>query len=275
LAKGLSECLKDENGVSRPFALIALGGDSNASTLVGHSYTYVGSTWSQIIQILMDKKCMNPIIVFDEVDKISKTEHGKEITGILTHLLDPTQNDCFQDKYFSGIDIDLSKVLFILSYNDVESIDKVLLDRVHRIKFESLSIEDKVVICNNHLLPEIYKKVGLEDTIHFADETIKFIVEEYTLEPGVRKLKEKLFEIVGEINLNLLKELNTNIELPIVISKDDITNKYFKDKPKQKFIKFILKTKLASLMLFGLTVMGLVECCHYKQVLFHQINFWI
>lgn len=246
LAKGLADCLKDENGVSRPFALIALGGDSNASTLVGHSYTYVGSTWSQIIQILMDKKCMNPIIVFDEVDKISKTEHGKEITGILTHLLDPTQNDCFQDKYFSGIDIDLSKVLFILSYNDVDSIDKVLLDRVHRIKFESLSIEDKVVICNNHLLPEIYKKVGLEDTIEFSNETIKFIIEEYTLEPGVRKLKEKLFEIVGEINLNLLKELNTNmnIVLPIVINKDDITNKYFKDRPKAKIYKIHDKNKV-------------------------------
>ncbi len=247
LAKGLADCLKDENGVSRPFALIALGGDSNASTLVGHSYTYVGSTWSQIIQILMDKKCMNPIIVFDEVDKISKTEHGKEITGILTHLLDPTQNDCFQDKYFSGIDIDLSKVLFILSYNDVESIDKVLLDRVHRIKFESLSIEDKVVICNNHLLPEIYKKVGLEDTIEFSNETIKFIIEEYTLEPGVRKLKEKLFEIVGEINLNFLKELsnnNTNIVLPIVINKDDVINKYFKDKPKTKIHKIHNENKV-------------------------------
>jgi ATP-dependent Lon protease len=248
LAKGLADCLKDENGISRPFALIALGGDSNASTLVGHSYTYVGSTWSQIIQILMDKKCMNPIIVFDEVDKISKTEHGKEITGILTHLLDPTQNDSFQDKYFAGIDIDLSKVLFILSYNDVDSIDKVLLDRVHRIKFDSLSIEDKVVICNNHLLPEIYKKVGLEDTIHFSDETIKFIVEEYTLEPGVRKLKEKLFEIVGEINLNLLKEYNTNIStnivLPIVISKEDIVNKYFKDKPKTKVHKIHTESKV-------------------------------
>ena len=246
LAKGLADCLKDENGVSRPFALIALGGDSNASTLVGHSYTYVGSTWSQIIQILMDKKCMNPIIVFDEVDKISKTEHGKEITGILTHLLDPTQNDCFQDKYFSGIDIDLSKVLFILSYNDVDSIDKVLLDRVHRIKFESLSIEDKVVICNNHLLPEIYKKVGLEDTIEFSNETIKFIIEEYTLEPGVRKLKEKFFEVVGDINLNILKELNTtsNIVLPIVINKDDIVNKYFKDKPKTKIHKIHNENKV-------------------------------
>jgi ATP-dependent Lon protease len=144
LARGLSECLKDENNNSRPFSLIMMGGDSNGSHLVGHSYTYVGSTWGQIVQILIDKKCMNPIILIDEIDKISRTEHGKEITGILTHLLDPTQNDSFQDKYFSGIELDLSKVLFILSYNDADAIDKVLLDRIHRIKFDTLSIEDKV-----------------------------------------------------------------------------------------------------------------------------------
>jgi ATP-dependent Lon protease len=244
LAKGLAECLKDENGISRPFALIALGGDSNASTLIGHSYTYVGSTWSQIVQILMDKRCMNPIIVFDEVDKISKTEHGKEITGILTHLLDPTQNDSFQDKYFSGIDIDLSKVLFILSYNDAESIDKILLDRVHRIKFESLTLEDKIIICKNHLLPEIYKKMGLEDTICFSDETLKFIIEEYTLEPGVRKLKEKLFEIVAEINLNILKDMEPSIVIPIIITIDNIRNIYFKDKHETKIHKIHTESKI-------------------------------
>ena len=138
LAKGLADCLKDENGKSRPYALIPLGGDSNSATLCGHSFTYVGSNFGMIVQILIDKKCMNPIIVFDEVDKISKTENGKEITGVLTHLLDTTQNNAFQDKYFSGIDIDLSKALFILSYNDVDSIDKILLDRIHRIKYDSL-----------------------------------------------------------------------------------------------------------------------------------------
>ena len=230
LAKGLANCLKDENGIARPYAIIPLGGDSSATTLVGHSYTYVGSNFGSIIQILMDKKCMNPIIIFDEVDKISKTEHGKEITGILTHLLDPTQNSCFQDKYFSGIDIDLSKVLFILSYNDPELIDKILLDRINRIKFDILSIEDKIIISNNHLLPELYIKIGLEGIINFSDDTIKFIIEEYTLEPGVRKLKEKLFEIVGEINLNIFKDLNYNIELPIQITIEDIKNNYFKDK---------------------------------------------
>jgi ATP-dependent Lon protease len=77
--KGLSNCLKDEKGEGRPFSFIAMGGDSNGSTLHGHNYTYVSSTWGSIVQILMDKKCMNPIIFIDEVDKISRTENGKEI----------------------------------------------------------------------------------------------------------------------------------------------------------------------------------------------------
>jgi ATP-dependent Lon protease len=172
---------------------------------------------------------MNPIIFIDEVDKISKTEHGKEIIGILTHLLDPAQNDCFQDKYFTGIDIDLSKALFILSYNDVDSIDKILLDRVHRIKFTSLTLEDKLIISNKHILPEVYKKMGLENMICFNEDTLKFIIDEYTLESGVRKLKEILFEIVGEINLDVLKN-NIEYDFPINITIDDIKNKYFKDK---------------------------------------------
>ena len=245
LAKvGLSNILKDENGVSRPFAMIQMGGDSNGSTLHGHNYTYVGSTWGSIVQILIDKKCMNPIIFIDEIDKISKTEHGKEIVGILTHLLDPAQNDCFQDKYFSGIDIDLSKALFILSYNDADIIDKILLDRVHRIKFDSLSSEDKIIISNKHILPEIYKKVGLEEMIFFSDETIKFIIEEYTSESGVRKLKEVLFEIISEINLNVLKNNEVDYDFPLVISIDDIKNKYFKDKREIKVHKIHTESKV-------------------------------
>jgi ATP-dependent Lon protease len=228
--KGLSNCLLDENGNSRPFAMIQMGGDSNGSTLHGHNYTYVGSTWGGIAQILIDKKCMNPIILIDELDKISKTEHGREIVGILTHLLDPAQNDCFQDKYFSGIDLDLSKALFILSYNDVDSIDKILLDRIHRIKFSSLSVEDKLVIAKTHMLPEVYKKMGLQDIIIINDDVLKFVIDEYTSEPGVRKFKEILFEIVGEINLDILKNYSELLEYPIKITIDDIRTKYFKDK---------------------------------------------
>jgi ATP-dependent Lon protease len=228
--KGLSNCLKDEDKSSRPFSMIQMGGDSNGSSLHGHNYTYVGSTWGSIVQILIDKKCMNPIIFIDEIDKISKTEHGKEIVGILTHLLDPSQNDCFQDKYFSGIDLDLSKALFILSYNDVDEIDRVLLDRIHRIKFSNLSIEDKLVICRKHILPEVYKKMGLEDMILIEDETLKSLIEGYTNEPGVRKLKEILFEIVGEVNLDILRNFNHSYVFPFYITMEDVKNKYFKEK---------------------------------------------
>jgi len=242
--RGIANCLKDDNGNPRPFAMIQMGGDSNGSTLHGHNYTYVGSTWGSIVQILIDKKCMNPIIFIDEVDKISRTEHGKEIVGILTHLLDPAQNDCFQDKYFTGIDLDLSKALFILSYNDVDAIDKILLDRVHRIKFDSLNLEDKLTICNTHILPEVYKKMGLEETIYFSDEVLKFIIDEYTAESGVRKLKEILFEIVGEINLDVLKYSDKEYEIPIHISIDDIKTKYFKDKHEIKHKKIHIESRV-------------------------------
>jgi len=232
--KGISNCLKDENNVCRPFSFIQIGGDSNGSTLQGHNYTYVGSTWGIITQILIDKKCMNPIIFIDEVDKISKTENGKEIIGILTHLLDPTQNDVFQDKYFNGIDLDLSKALFILSYNDVNLIDKILLDRIHRIRFDILSIEEKIIISKKHIIPEICKKMGfnsnVNNIINFDNSTIRFIIENYTHEAGVRKLKEKLFEIIGQINMDLLKGKISNIVLPINITIEDVKNKYFKDK---------------------------------------------
>lgn len=232
--RGLSNCLKDDKGNSRPFAMIQMGGDSNGSTIHGFNYTYVGSTWGGIVQILIDKKCMNPIIFIDELDKISRSEQGREIVGILTHLLDSTQNDCFQDKYFAGIDLDLSKALFILSYNDPDLVDKILLDRIHRIKFGNLSLEDKLVISNKHILPEVYNKMGLEDMIVLEDDTIKYIIDEYTSEPGVRKLKEVLFELIGEVNLDILKTTNCNIELPIIIKKNDLKIKYFKNKQEVK-----------------------------------------
>jgi ATP-dependent Lon protease len=241
--KGIANCLKDENGVSRPFSFIAIGGSSNGSTLDGHNYTYVGSTWGRIVDILMETKCMNPIIFIDELDKVSKTENGKEIIGILTHLIDPTQNDCFQDKYFNGIDLDLSKALFIFSYNDIDAIDKILLDRIHRVKFEHLSLSDKLIISRKYLLPEIYTKMGLNDVIDIGDDIVEFLIEEYTHEPGVRKLKELLFEIIGEINLSILK-YNNSYEIPIKITKEDIRNNYLKERHEIKLNKIHTTPKI-------------------------------
>ena len=225
--KGLSFCLKDANGKPRPFSFIGMGGSSNGSILEGHSYTYVGSTWGKVVDILIDSKCMNPIIFIDELDKISRTENGKEIIGILTHLIDPTQNDKFQDKYFNGIDLDLSKALFIFSYNDVNLIDKILLDRIHRIKFDFLTLKEKIEIVKKFMLPEIYMKMGLENIIDINDEVVEYIIDTYTNEPGVRKLKELLFEIMGEININILKKTEV-YDIPITITKKDVKEKYLK-----------------------------------------------
>ena len=244
LAKyGLAKCLIDDQGKTRPFAFIGIGGDANASTMVGHNYTYVGSNWGKLVEILMDKQCMNPIIFFDELDKISKTEQGREIVGILTHLIDSTQNSHFQDKFFSGIDLDLSKALFIFSYNDPDCIDKVLLDRIHRIKFKPLSLEEKLIIVQDYLLPELYKNTNLHNAITFNNEVTQYIITTYTYEPGVRNLKDILFEIVGEINLELLKD-ECEHELPLIITKELIQNKFLKSKMPIRIPKIILSAKI-------------------------------
>ena len=105
-----------KNGVSkalnRPFCFYALGGATDVSNLEGHSYTYEGATWGRMVEMLMESKVMNPVIFFDELDKISKSSKGAEISGLLTHLTDYTQNNIFNDKYFSGVDIDFSKSIF-------------------------------------------------------------------------------------------------------------------------------------------------------------------
>ena len=98
--------------LNRPFAFLALGGATDSSFLEGHSYTYEGSHWGRIIQILQDSKYMNPIIYFDELDKLSDTASGMEIIGVLTHLIDTSQNTSIQDKYFSGINFDFSNFLY-------------------------------------------------------------------------------------------------------------------------------------------------------------------
>jgi endopeptidase La len=230
--KGISKCLTDEDGNKRPFSFIALGGSSNGSTLEGHSYTYVGSTWGRIVDVLIETKCMNPIIFIDELDKVSKTENGKEIIGILTHLTDSSQNSAFHDKYFSGIDIDLSKALIIFSYNDYHLLDPILADRIHRVKFNKLSKSEKIHIVNNYLLPELLKTVGIKkDNIIFPKKTLEFMIESYTHESGVRKLKEKVFEILREINLRYLTYGSKEISFPFEVT-NEIVEEIFEGKPK-------------------------------------------
>ena len=135
--------------LNRPFAFIPLGGATDSSFLEGHSYTYEGSVWGKIVDVLIHSKCMNPVFYFDELDKISDTPKGEEITGILTHLTDTTQNSQFHDKYFSNLDFDVSKALFIFSYNHEEKVNPILKDRMYRIKTDGYDKKDKRVIAKN------------------------------------------------------------------------------------------------------------------------------
>ncbi|NBR16223.1 MAG: AAA family ATPase, partial [Crocinitomicaceae bacterium] len=201
--------------LGREFAFIALGGTGDASFLEGHSYTYEGSTWGKIVQILIESKCMNPVIYFDELDKVSDTPRGEEIIGILTHLTDTSQNSQFHDKYFSEIDFDLSKCLFIFSYNDESKVNPILRDRMYRIKTKGYEPKEKVTISKNYLLPKIREQVNFKDEdIIVPDETLDYIISNTALtneESGVRNLKRCLEIIYTKLNLFRLVKPDSKI----------------------------------------------------------------
>lgn len=217
--------------LNRPFAFIALGGATDSSFLEGHGYTYEGSTWGKIVQILIDSKCMNPVIYFDELDKISDTPRGEEIAGILTHLTDTTQNSQFHDKYFAEVNFDLSKCLFIFSYNDESKVNPILKDRMYRIQTKGYNQKQKTVIGKNYLLPKIQEQVRFnEKEIIIPDETIHYIIEHHcNKEDGVRNLK-RCFEIIyTKLNLyrlmkpgsNLFEEdMSLKVEFPFTVTTE-------------------------------------------------------
>ena len=269
--KGIAKCLYDENGNERPFIFIALGGSSNGSTLEGHNYTYVGSTWGRIVDGLMASKCMNPIIYIDELDKISKTEHGKEIIGILTHLTDKSQNSEFSDRYFSGIKFDLSKCLIIFSYNNVNLIDPILLDRIQRINIKSLNKKEKYQVALKYLIPEILTTIGYtENDIHISTDAIEYIIDTYTYEAGVRKLKERLYEIYREINLRSLKEQSIipfNINIAFI-------SELFIDYPKHDNIKIYDEPKIGTINGLYATSAGIGGITIIETTFFPSTNFF-
>ena len=199
--------------LNREFAFIALGGATDSSFLEGHSYTYEGSTWGKIVDILIQSKSMNPIIYFDELDKVSDTPKGEEIAGILTHLTDSSQNSQFHDKYFAEIDFDLSKCLFIFSYNDESRINPILKDRMYRIQTKGYSKKEKDEIANNYLLPTIRAMVDFADgDVEIETAALHHIIDTYTDdEQGVRNLKRALEIIHTKLNLYRLMRPGTNL----------------------------------------------------------------
>lgn len=234
---GKTTLIKD--GISkilgREFVFIPLGGTGDASFLEGHSYTYEGSSWGKIIQSLIDSKCMNPVFYFDELDKISDTPRGEEIVGILTHLTDTSQNSQFHDKYFSDIDFDLSKSLFIFSYNDEAKVNPILKDRMYRILTKGYDSKEKIVIARNYMLPKIREQVNFDnEDIIIPDDTIQYIVSTQHLtqnEDGVRNMKRCLEIIHTKLNLfrlmksdqNLFsKEIGMDVTFPITVTRKHV-----------------------------------------------------
>jgi hypothetical protein len=217
--------------LGRDFAFLALGGATDSSFLEGHGYTYEGSTWGKIVDILVQGKTMNPVIFFDELDKISDSPKGEEITGILTHLTDTSQNQQFHDKFFSEIDFDLSKCLFIFSYNDESRVNPILRDRMYRIQTDGYTEKEKTVIAKTHLLPKIREQVKFDEKeILIDDEVLGYIVNEYTeKEKGVRNFKRCLEIIYTKLNLFRLmkpdtklfdKEQDIKVEFPMTVTKE-------------------------------------------------------
>ena len=203
-----------------PFAFVPLGGAHDSSFLDGHGFTYEGSTWGKIAELLMHSKYMNPIIYFDELDKISDTTKGQEIINVLIHLTDPSQNDKFNDKYFSEIPLDLSKALIIFTYNDDTMISPILKDRMIRIETKDYTTSDKVNISKNHMLPEIMSQFGIkEGDIEFNDDILIKLINNTIPEAGVRNLKRNIESIVSNINLNVLLG---KMEYPVCIDSEII-----------------------------------------------------
>jgi ATP-dependent Lon protease len=201
--------------------------------LEGHSVTYEGSVWGQIVDILMKSKCMNPVILFDELDKVSDTPKGQEIIGILTHLTDSSQNSKFHDKYFAEFEFDLSRATFIFSYNVRENVNPILRDRLYVIKTEGYTTPQKIIIAKDYLSTKIQKNIGFNpEDITITDSALQFIIEKYTYtEKGVRELKRCIETIYTKLNLfrimkptvNLFeKDLNIQVTFPFTVNTENI-----------------------------------------------------
>ncbi len=214
--------------LNRPFEFFSLGGASDSANFVGHSFTYEGSTWGRIADSLMTARCMNPVLYFDELDKVSTTPHGEEIVSMLIHLTDRTQNSQFHDRYFAGVEFDLSQCLFVFSYNDESKIHPVLKDRMQVIQCNGYTAEEKKTILTQYVAPQILDRTKMTD-VTLSEEAIKFLISEYSKEEeGVRTLMRALECLVTRMNLLRIADAETaksypfytKIALPLTVTSD-------------------------------------------------------
>lgn len=239
---GIGKTSLIKNGIAKalgwPFQFISLGGDSDATTYTGHQLVYESSHCGKIVNSVVAAKSMSMVLMFDELDKISATAKGEEVQNLLIHLTDPVQNEDFEDKYLSGVPIDLSKVMFVFSANDLNKIDKVLLDRMTVVELEGYNSKEKMAITENFLLPAALKEVNLNEKVGISKDILEHVIREHAgEEKGVRQLKRCIEQITQKVNM--LRMFNTkdlpfhipDFHLPFVLKKEHVDLFLKKKKP--------------------------------------------
>ncbi|MBO5855462.1 MAG: endopeptidase La [Alistipes sp.] len=188
LGKSVAEAM------GRKFGRISLGGLHDESEIRGHRRTYIGAMPGRIIETIKRCGASNPVIILDEIDKVSRSNHGDPSSALL-EVLDPEQNTTFHDNYLDT-EYDLSKVLFIATANNIENISAALRDRMEMINIPGYILEDKVHIAQKHLIKKQREAHGIaEDKLNLTDEAVVRIIEDYTRESGVRTLDKNIAKI--------------------------------------------------------------------------------
>ena len=198
LANSIAKALK------RELVRVALGGLEDVNELRGHRRTYIGAMPGRIVQGLIEAKQMNPVVVLDEIDKVGRSFRG-DPTAVLLEILDPEQNNKFRD-YYLNFNIDLSKVVFVATANDVSAIPPALRDRMEFIELSSYTPQEKFEIAKKYLIPQELKKHGLKPgEVTLGKEVLSLIISDYTRESGVRNLRRRLADIFRKAAKRLLE----------------------------------------------------------------------
>jgi len=193
------------NALGRPLVRIALGGLEDVNELRGHRRTYVGAMPGRLVQGLIDAKSMDPVVVLDEIDKVGRSNRG-DPTSALLEILDPEQNKEYRD-YYLNFNIDLSKVIFIATANDLGTIPAPLRDRMEFISVSSYTPDEKLEIAKQYLIPQELKKHALNnEEFEITTNALKQLIDEYTREPGVRGLRRKIAGLMRKSATALLSD---------------------------------------------------------------------
>lgn len=249
--------------LDRNFVKISLGGMSDSAELVGHRRAYIGSNPGKIVTSLIKCGSNNPVFLLDEVDKLKKDYKGDPASTLLD-ILDVSQNKRFVDNYIDE-EIDLSKILFILTANDISNIPPALLDRLEIIDLTGYTDNEKLLISENYIIPSALKKHGLKNTIiKFETEAIKKIINEYTNESGVRELERDINKIIRKVITEHIKSSRKIVS--VRIKENDIPHyleqELYKESKYKEIIHPGVVTAVACSSIGGVSIY--IECTSFK-----------